>query len=658
MTAGPSQRSTDRAPAHEAAADAAPRATGALDFGLEGEGLAAFTGWRRNALVAAAAAGCLGLFSFARWFSPHAPGALFWPLAGVALLLYLLAAVQVLARRRLSHALFAALALCQAGNLLLIAMEVTRGLALPPVSLTAELPLRAALDLCTGAAAIHLCALYPTRLPRASAIGAAAWLGAALALWALQLAPAPFIWWWTQLAYIVMLAAARFVIDESYRYQPNPYAGVGRRLASLALAALVSVTLAVAVASGGLQASPAVATVAAVAWTLFASALLLLAPLLVRGHPALREFALLAGISTVATSLDLLLVALFSLGPFSAFTLALFIAAGLYAGARQPILNHLIGSQVLATERTFEHIFRAARQVQTQPSSYPQTLGRLLEEVFEPSELRRVSLVLAKSRVVSGGTSLVVPLRASDGGGAGAAALALRFAQHGQRLFTFDDARLADRVVEQLRRAVAFDKAVEQGRLEERQRIAQDLHDDIGARLLTLMYRAPTPEMEDYIRLTLQDLKTLTRGLAATEHRLSHAAAEWKTDISQRLAVAQAQLAWSCDHDRDLRLSVVQWSALTRLLRELVSNALYHGHATRVEVSLAIEGRRLRVRVADDGSGRDPPSWAQGLGMGGVRKRVKLLGGSVQWRENAPRGIVCDVQVDDFAERGRSAAST
>ena len=83
---------------------------------------------------------------------------------------------------------------------------------------------------------------------------------------------------------------------------------------------------------------------------------------------------------------------------------------------------------------------------------------------------------------------------------------------------------------------------------------------------------------------------------------------------------------------------MVQWSALTRVLRELVSNALYHGHATRVDVQLSLERGRLVLQVADDGSGRDPQAWAHGLGLGGVRKRVKLLGGEVQLaRERAAR---------------------
>jgi signal transduction histidine kinase len=155
--------------------------------------------------------------------------------------------------------------------------------------------------------------------------------------------------------------------------------------------------------------------------------------------------------------------------------------------------------------------------------------------------------------------------------------------------------------------------------------------------------------MEDYIRHTLQDLKTLTRGLAATEHRLSHAAAEWKADLTQRLSVAQASLGWHLQVDHDRPLTVVQWSALTRVLRELVSNALFHGHATHVEVSLQLEGPVLRLQVADDGVGRGPEGWAHGLGLGGVRKRVKLLGGEVAWSENGERGIVCTVRVPEFA---------
>jgi len=582
-------------------------------------------------------------------------GWLYWPLAALALALYLFAVVLVLARPRPVNLLFVVMALCQAGNLMLIAVESAPGPGLPAGLLASDLALRVALDLCTGAAAVHLFLFHPLRLRHARALAQAAW--AAVPAWGALVAwgAAWPLWWLAQGACLALCAAGLVVARLSHRREPNPHALIMQGLATAALVTLALVTAAAALASQPPSAAPAVAGGVAVTWHLFLASLLLLTPLLTRQRQVLREFALLAGASTVATSLDLLFVAVFSLSAFTSLALAVFIGIGLYAAARQWVLNHLIGSSVLTTERTFEHLYRAARAVQAQPRRFSQLLSELLRELFEPLEMQRVEQGPARARVVAGGAALVVPVRegAPEAGGTDRPhpALVLRFARRGQRLFTLDDARLAERMVDQLRRAVAYDAAVERGRHEERQRIAQDLHDDIGARLLTLMYQAPTREMEDYIRHTLLDLKTLTRGLAAAEHRFSHAAAEWKADITHRLTVAQVELGWAFDIDHDRVLSVVQWSALTRVLRELVSNALYHGHASRIDVGFRLQGPLLVLQVADDGEGRVPEAWSHGLGLGGVRKRVKLLGGEVSWRENGPCGIVCTVRVPDFAPR-------
>ena len=578
-------------------------------------------------------------------------GWLFWPLAGLALLLLLAAAVVLLARRRPLDLLYALMALCQAGNLLFIALESTRGLGLPAAALAPEVLVRLALDGCTGAAAVTAFARHPTRLPRAGWAAAAAWAAVIVCLalaWTGVLSP---LWWWAQGLCLALGSAALAVIARSYRREPNPYAMVLRRFATATLATLLLVTAAVALAAQRGDVEPGAVAAAPVAWALFLASLLLLAPFLGRSRPLLREFALLAGIGTVATSLALLSVAAFSPSALNTLALASFIALALYVGARRWLLNHVVGRSVISTERTFELLYRAAREVQAQPARLSALQARLLRELFEPLEIFSVDRVPARARVVVGGSALVVPVPRADEDPTPPHALVLRYAQHGQRLFTADDARLVARVVDQMRRAVAYDQAVERGRHEERLRIAQDLHDDIGARLLTLMYQAPTPEIEDYIRHTLLDLKTLTRGLAASEHRLSHAAVEWKADLTQRLAAAQAELLWTFQCDIDMRLSVVQWSALTRVLRELVSNALYHGHATRVEVQFSLERGELLLRVADDGNGSKPQAWSHGLGLGGVRKRAKLLGGEVQWLENVPCGIVCELRITGFADR-------
>jgi len=574
-------------------------------------------------------------------------GAGFWLLAAPALLVYLVGAVVFLARPQLRTLLFAVIAGCQSLSLMWIGLDTGRGLG-PTAPLPADdLPWRLTLDLATGAASVHLFALYPWRFPRPALIGATAWLGAALAAALAWTGAAGGLWWWGQAATLALCAGAAQVLARSYRAEPHPAAAVMRRLLLALLATLFVVSAAVAAAARWQPAlAHDVATAAVLVWTLFLASLLVWVPFLSRARHLMREFAMLAGLSTVATSLDLLFISLFSLEPFASLTLAVFVALGIYAAARQWLLNQLSGNTVLTTERTFEQLYRVAREVQQHPERDAELLGQLLRELFDPLELLRVPRAAGQARVVADGSALIVPVHEAPGPGhAGPLSLVLRFARRGQRLFTRDDARLTDRVVEQLRRAVAYDQAVERGRTEERLRIAQDLHDDIGARLLTLMYKAQDPEMEDYVRHTLKDLKTLTRGLAATEHRLSHSAAEWKADLQQRLTAAHVDLGWSFSFDEDIELGVVQWSALTRVLRELASNAIYHAQATRLDVTAGLERGAFSLQVADDGIGRAPQDWAHGLGLGGVRKRVKQLGGEVRWRENGARGIVCEVRV-------------
>ncbi|MBI5255285.1 MAG: histidine kinase [Burkholderiales bacterium] len=574
-------------------------------------------------------------------------GLVFWLLCGLALLLYLIGVVVALASPNLANLLYALVALCQSTNLMLIATESMRGFGVAPEFARLDLQLRTLCDLGTVAAVLHACLLHPLRLPRAGWLSAGCWAIAGVA-W-LRLAPgnATQHWWVIQGLLIGYGVVGVGVLSWSYRREPHPASIVLRRLGLAATGTLLLLTLAVAMVSRESLAQHTIATIGSMIWYVFFTSLVLLVPFMSRSQHLMREFAMLAGISTVATSLDLLFVAVFALGQFASLTLSLFVSLALYAGARQWLVSQLLGTGVLTAERMFESLYRAAREIEAAPRKAGDQLTRLLRELFEPLEVVRAPRTVSRTRVAPDGSTLVVPVPRLPGDNAGepAGSIVLRYARRGRHLFTSEDARLADRVLEQLRRAVAYDHAVEQGRSEERARIAQDLHDDIGARLLTLMYKAQTPEMEEYVRHTLQDLKTLTRGLAKSNHRLSHAAAEWKADITQRLDLAHCELEWSFTADRDIPLTVVQWSGLTRVLRELVNNIIAHAQATQVQIVGVYERGRLSLMVVDDGIGRQPETWSHGLGLGGVRKRVKLLGGEVRWRERSVRGIACEVRV-------------
>lgn len=569
-------------------------------------------------------------------------GVAFWLLAFPALALTLIGAVVLLARPTLPNTLYAMMSACQSISLLWLGIEsATLPLQIPDIFID-DLPWRLGLDLATAAAAVHAFTLYPRPIGGRRSLALASWTTAALAATAAGL-QIPHTWWWGQGTILALGAGALLVLSRSYAEEPNPFAVAMRRFGFAALGTMVVVDAALVAAHWQPGIADDVAASAVMVWSLFFASLMALVPFLSRARRLLREFAMLAGLSTVATSLDLLFITVFSLEPFASLTLAVFIALAGYAAARQWMLDQMIGSRALTTERTFEHLYRIAREVQKAPEQRPALLAQLLRTLFDPLEVLHVPRAVPRSRVLANGAAMVVPVRSARE--QDPLSLVLRFSRHGRRIFSREDARLTDRIVDQLQRAAAYDQAVERGRTEERQRIAQDLHDDIGARLLTLMYKAQDPEIEDYLRHTLQDLKTLTRGLAATDHRLSHAVAEWKSDIQQRLTAAHIELDWSFAFNEDIELGVVQWSALTRVLRELVSNAIYHARATRIEIDATVAAGALRLSVRDDGVGRSPETWSHGLGLGGIRKRVKQLDGTVRWMENSERGVRCEVHV-------------
>jgi signal transduction histidine kinase len=573
-----------------------------------------------------------------------------WLLLAAALMLYLVAMVVVLARPTRRNLLYAVMSFCVAATLALISIESTMELGHAEPFPRLDLSLRLVFDLVTAAAMVNAACMHPRRLPNGRWIALGGW---ALAMVVLALAEAgwlPGLWWWMQGMVALFGLAVIGLHSWSHHIEPRPFALVLRRFGVGLVCAWLLLTVAIVQTADMPDAQHMVATGAPMLWYVFLAAVLVLLPFLSRSEQVMREFGLLAAVSSVATALDLIFVAVFSLGQFTSLTLSLFVSLAVYSGTRQWILSRLLGKSMLTAERMFEQVYRIAREVEVHPERTAALLCELLRELFEPMELSLIEMPSAISRVTGDGSTMLVPVPVlSDEVIDHGESIVIRFAQRGRRLFTSEDARLTQRVVEQLRRAVAYDKAVERGRGEERLRLAQDLHDDIGARLLTLMYKAASPEMEDYVRHTLQDLKTLTRGLAASNHRLSHAAAEWKADLSQRLTAAQVELSWSCEIDNDVLLSVTQWSALTRVLRELVSNAIAHSQAQRVDIDFRLDNDRLHLIVSDNGVGRDPKSWSHGLGLGGVRKRIKQLGGEVEWRDFYPHGISCSVTVRQFS---------
>ncbi|MBN2370237.1 MAG: PAS domain S-box protein [Vicinamibacteria bacterium] len=207
-------------------------------------------------------------------------------------------------------------------------------------------------------------------------------------------------------------------------------------------------------------------------------------------------------------------------------------------------------------------------------------------------------------------------------------------------------------------------------REDERRRIAQGIHDELGQALTALKMDAAWLErrlsagdpaladkardMIDLIGLTLQSVKRLSLELRPRllDDLGLPAALEWQTGEFARHTGIQCALRVRPD---DLDLPRELSTAVFRIVQEALTNVARHAHATRVEVALALAGGRLGLLIDDDGRGirgealRDPASF----GLMQMRERAIACGGDLAIEGRPDRGTSIRVNVPFTPERPR-----
>lgn len=174
-------------------------------------------------------------------------------------------------------------------------------------------------------------------------------------------------------------------------------------------------------------------------------------------------------------------------------------------------------------------------------------------------------------------------------------------------------------------------QAREQATAVERERIYHDMHDDVGAKLMTLMHSARDPETADLARALHQDLRDVVSRAQSPPPSLRAALAAIREEAEQRLAGIRAELVWQQGEPLpDLQLDPAQSLHLFRIVREAVSNAIRHGRVQRLRVRVRASAARLLIDITDDGPGLGTAA-AASRGMQGMRQRAGELQGSLHW---------------------------
>lgn len=180
-------------------------------------------------------------------------------------------------------------------------------------------------------------------------------------------------------------------------------------------------------------------------------------------------------------------------------------------------------------------------------------------------------------------------------------------------------------------RAMALEK--DRATREERERIARDLHDDLGARLLTLVHRSPDEKTSESAREALSDLRLLIGQLHQPEGLLTDAVSDWRAEIQQRCDAAGRTLAWSASGIGAHRLGTRQRIMLGRLLREAVTNILKHTQGAQVGIRFEERDAGLQLEVSDDCPSPPVAEWQPGIGMRSLEMRARQIGAYLEWQD-------------------------
>jgi signal transduction histidine kinase len=207
-----------------------------------------------------------------------------------------------------------------------------------------------------------------------------------------------------------------------------------------------------------------------------------------------------------------------------------------------------------------------------------------------------------------------------------------------------------------------YERSRELSIMEERHRIARELHDSVTQKLFSLRLTAdaaatvlaPTDDAASHVdtirqlaREATDELRAITVGLRPADLAGDGLAAALRKQAELLNRAHGAQVVFTgCPVPR---LRADREEAVYRIAQEALHNALRHGSPARVDVQLSTSDKNMRMVVTDDGGGFDPddPATAAGrrLGLASMRERAAAVGGRLRVASRPGTGTTVRLEV-------------
>lgn len=207
---------------------------------------------------------------------------------------------------------------------------------------------------------------------------------------------------------------------------------------------------------------------------------------------------------------------------------------------------------------------------------------------------------------------------------------------------------ITDRIDEEIR----INEAVDRGQELERTQIGMELHDNVKQQLVVAALNLqvftetlpPTQEGRPLLTKSIGSMQQAINDLRQLSHRLAPAIDEETgfldkvKDLVDRMNV-KSKLLVSLLIEDELEAEPAAQRVIYRIIQEQLSNIIKYAEATTVEIKILKNAGYLFINISDNGIGADFSEKITGIGLHNIRRRVQVLGGSVQIQTSPGNGF-------------------
>jgi signal transduction histidine kinase len=561
----------------------------------------------------------------------------FWIQLGAGLIVILVAAVFLALRpRSFAVSAFALAGLGITGSAYTAAIYSTRHLGMDPDLIAVLSVMNHVFTVSFGVGIIGLFSVYPVRLadPRMTMLPAAVLSYGSLVAFRLELLPRDLVMLQNVVG-LLLLAILTLVFLQYLRTRGRPadraalvWLGASVVLGSTAFVALVMAPVVVGREGLVTQASGFILLAMIYAGIAFAVSRYRLFDI---GRWSYR-ILIYAGMIVTLLVLDIAFVLGLQLSEQASLAIASVIMLALYLPLRDRLQDRLLRD----TRQNLPELYRqaVATAYKFTPAARREAWRRLMEAAFLPGHLEPLAPAPRAVAVRDEGIEMALPAYPWS------EALSLGLAAQGRRLFSMQDVRLVEELAEIAASAHADRLSYEKGAEEERHRIARDLHDDVGATLLSGLHAVDEGRRQETLVEALSDIRRIAHDLSGRELSMERFVAQLRHDMRQRAQAQNRPFEWplgSADDDHTV-LPYRFHHNLSAMIREAVSNALKHGEGA-IRITAEIDDGRVVVDISNDAAGT-AATGDSGIGLTNIATRAADLGGQAETGRHDGRFVV------------------